>query len=95
MLDQKIKEEIEFSILRISEKRYEAEAKCEILTEALSERNKVIEEMKKQIERLTAENTQLKGKVEMYEAGGSKKGQTMGSPTAAKQLETTNRTVRA
>lgn len=46
-LDLKIKEEIEFSVLRISEKRYEAEAKVEILTEALGERGKLIAELQK------------------------------------------------
>lgn len=72
-LDLKIKEEIEFSILRISEKRYEAEAKVEILTEALGERGKLIMDLQKEIEMLKAENGMLKSKVEQYEASGPPK----------------------
>ncbi|TNV72219.1 hypothetical protein FGO68_gene12201 [Halteria grandinella] len=95
VLDQKIKEEIEFSILRISEKRYEAEAKVEILSEALGEKSKLVAELQKQIEQLMAENGQLKSKVEMYEAAGAappKAGNSTSPIRAAKQMDVSNRT---
>jgi cell division protein FtsL len=55
-----VKDEIEFSILRISEKRYKAEAEVELLTKQLAERDAEIAALKAQVKSLSEENSLLK-----------------------------------
>ena len=49
-----------FSLLRVSEKRYKAEAEVEALKVTLSEREAYIEELERQMEEFRNENSQLK-----------------------------------
>lgn len=60
VLDAKVKHEVEFAILRISEKRYKAEAEVEELKKTLSERDAQIRLLEKQVEELKIENTKLR-----------------------------------
>jgi len=69
-----VKDEIEFSILRISEKRYKAEAEVELLTKQLAERDAEIAALKAQVQTLSQENTLLKA---------TKKGGMVGSNTTS------------
>ena len=69
-----MKDEIEFSILRISEKRYKAEAEVELLTKQLAERDAEIAALKAQVQTLSQENTLLKA---------TKKGGMVGSNTTS------------
>ena len=69
---QKIKEEIQFSILRISEKRYKAEAEVETLKVDLTKKETEIEQLKKQLKEMSQENSDLKQKVALYEGGGAR-----------------------
>ena len=49
-LDAKIKHEIQYAIIGLAEKRYKAEAEVEQLKKQCEEKDRTIEEMRKQIE---------------------------------------------
>ena len=80
VLEDKIKTEIEFSVLRISEKRYKAEAEAEELKKQMVTKDATIAELMKQVEALTKENSNLKYRVhELETIGNVKLGQSIGN----------------
>jgi predicted nucleic acid-binding Zn-ribbon protein len=66
-LIQKVKTEVDFALLRISEKRYKAEAETEKLKEVLTKKNQYIHDLEIKMRDMKRENDDLKSQVIMLE----------------------------
>lgn len=73
-LFQKVHTEVEFALLRISEKRYKAEKEVEYLKSVLQKKNVYIRDCDIKMREYKQENQKLKDRIEELEKGG-KRGQ--------------------
>eukprot|EP00347_Sterkiella_histriomuscorum_P014788 403359523 len=63
VFNTKVKSEVEFALLRISEKRYKAELEAENLKQVLSKKNAYIHELEIKMKEMKRENEELKSRV--------------------------------
>ena len=80
-----MKGEVEFALLRISEKRYKAEQEVESLKELLNKKNAYIRELEMKMKDVKTENSQLLVKV--YELEEEAKDLRSGNPAAHKKKQ--------
>lgn len=83
---QKVKSEVDFALLRISEKRYKAEQEVESLKQVITKKNAYIRELEIKLREFKQENNQLKDRVKELEEDASEnpKPKKVGSPKAVR-----------
>mmetsp|Transcript_39705 Transcript_39705/g.29314 ORF Transcript_39705/g.29314 Transcript_39705/m.29314 type:complete len:86 (+) Transcript_39705:225-482(+) len=67
VFNSKVKTEVDFALLRISEKRYKAEKEVESLKEVLAKKNAQLRELEMKMKELRSENGHLKMRVQELE----------------------------